>query len=176
MATTPQTGADFSVNNGIFGGSPFDDGGDDLFSGASGQEAGDASPSSPGAAYNAPVGQHINIQAQTTRMPMPGYAPSQVGPVPGPLVMAGPLGDDDSSGETSVGRTLLLITLGATLGYTQLGMKGLLIGSLWGGAASNAISATSPKDRVLAGTWAVVEGAAAGYLTWQALKKGNGNE
>jgi hypothetical protein len=87
--------------------------------------------------------------------------------------MAGPLGQDDASAETSVGRALLLVALGATLGYTQLGVKGLFIGGLWGGAASNALSATSPRDRVVAGTWAVIEGAAAGYLTWSALKGKN---
>ena len=160
MSTTVDE-TSLNVGDSIFGGSPLMD--DDLLgpSRAGADEIGPAAfaPAPPLAPVSASAG------------PAPVFAP-QVGPVPGPFSIVRPLSGDDGA-PANVGRALLLVGLGATLGYTQLGLKGLLVGGLWGGAASNAWSAavSTPDERVRAGTWAVIEGAAAAYLTWSALKK-----
>jgi len=162
---------DMSLNVGdsIFGGSPLLD--DDLSSPAPSQ----ADEIGPAAFAPAPPLRPVSPAAAAagTGGPGPVFAP-QVGPVPGPFSITRPLSDGDVGGApANVGRALLLVGLGATLGYTQLGLKGLLVGGLWGGAASNAWSAavSTPEERVRAGTWAVIEGGAAAYLTWSALKK-----
>lgn len=171
MSGTSTEDIPLSIGNGIFGESPLSDGGEDLFGAAS--PAPTVAPAGDGQ-WQAPT----SAQEPASLPSLPGMLPMQdaftasAGPVPGPYAFK-PAGLGDDSSSTNVGRALLLVGLGATLGYTQLGVKGLLIGSLWGGAASNAWSAatSTPQERLVAGTWAVIEGAAAGWLTWSALKK-----
>jgi len=168
MLALMSTGLDDAVHIGdsIFGGSPLMD--DDL---SMTTDTDTSASSRIGSQAFAPA-PPLSAQAPLLTGPAPTYV-SQAGPVPGPFSIVRPLGDPTAAAPANIGRALLLVGAGATVGYTQLGAPGILVGSLWGSAASNVWSAatSAPEERVSAATWGIIEAAAAAYLTWTALKK-----